>query len=375
MKKIRRILFFLPLLGLLGCEARVADTDLFHLTVTPEEFRNNFVTVTPEEVSAKNPYTQSILAFNRAPEAVKSVAACDFSSAEAIYESYCRQTAQTDANGQVWYPDSVYVDRVPTNQYFNVKRLLVYDEATDSAYGYYDNGDLAFAVEGAQSESAQTTLYAYGYDANDRRIYCAWRGLEESVVSFSYLNYNESGHVFQEYRYPVQEEKDDRILFVEYGLNYVADGSYFYFVGGEDGGYTEYYFYSDASASCERSYDKRGFLLREERWDLAGRQTYLFEEDAATGENSCIQRAYDDEGNCISKHVYENEMLIAEEQYEYGYDEEGRILTMDVYVEETLSVHYDYFYLTDAAGRVTQAHRTGSDGSTQQLLSRVYRFE
>lgn len=375
MKTVQKMGLLLALLCLTGCAAENTDSGLLNLTVTPEEFRSTSVSPTSGTETPPSDCTESVVSKSQIPAVIKEAEACDFSAAEAIYEGYLRQEIQTDEKGRIWYPDSAYVDDQDGRIYYNVKRLPVYEESSDTAYGYYDNGDVAFVVEGAGGESPQTTLYAYGYDEEGRQVLRAWREPGESLVRFCYWDYDEQGHVVREYRYPVEDEAEDKVALTNYRLNYSADGSYFYRTAVTEEGHREYYFYANGSASREAAFDSEGNVTAERRWDEAGRLTYLYEEDPETKDTNCLQYTYDSAGNYLSKNKYNNGMLLSETQYAYEYDENGQILSMEVYVEETLAESYEYRYASDENGRLVEIWMIDGDGAAEVVMSRVYRFE
>lgn len=375
MKIVQKMGLLLALFCLTGCAADETDSGLLGLTVTPGEFRSTSVSPTSGGESTPSDCTESVVSKSQIPAVIKEAEACDFTAAEAIYESYMRQETQTDEKGQIWYPDSAYVDDRDERIYYNVKRLPVYEESGDTAYGYYDNGDIAFVIRGAGGATPQTTLYAYGYDEEGRQVLRAWREPGESLVRYYYWDYDEQGHVVREYRYPVENEAEDKVALTNYRLNYSADGSYFYRTAVTEEGHREFYFYANGSASREVSFDSEGNVTAERQWDEAGRLTYLYEEDPRTQETNCLQYTYDSAGNYLSENKYNNGMLLTETQYAYEYDENGQMLSMEVYVEETLDESYEYHYMTDAKGRLVEIRRIDGDGNTEIVMSRVYRFD
>lgn len=375
MKILQKTGILLTLLFLTGCADKESDLGLLDLTVTPEEFRSTSVSPTSGGEPMLSDCIESVVSKSQIPAVIKEAEACDFSAAEAVYESYLRQGMQTDEKGRLWYPDSAYVDERDERIFYNVKRRPVYEEAGDTAYGYYDNGDVAFVVREASGAAPQILLYGYVYDEEGRQVLCAWREPGESLVCYCYRDYDEQGHVIREYRYPVENEAEDKVALTNYRLNYSADGSYFYQTAAAEDGHEEFYFYADGSPARTVTFDAEGNVTAEQQWDEAGRLTYLYEENAKTQETTCLQYTYDSFGNYLSENRYNNGMLLIETQYAYEYDENGQLVSMEVYVEETLSESYEYHYLTDAKGRLVEIQRTDMDGNNQIVLSRVYRFD
>ncbi len=375
MKTVQRIGILLLLFCLTGCAAEKSDSVLMNLSVTPEDFRSPVVSPTLGSETEPSDCVESIVSKSQIPAVVKEAENCDFSAAESIYEAYLQQELQTDEKGRVWYPDSAYVDNETDSVYYNVKRLPVYKEADDTAYGYYDNGEVAFVVEDASGDSPRATLYAYAFDEQGRQVLCAWREPEENSASYRYWELDEQGHVVREYCYPVENESEDKVALTNYRLNYSADGSYFYRTAVTEEGHREFYFYADGTASREVAYNAEGTVVSERQWDASGRCTLRYERNPKTQETTCQQYTYDMEGNYLSKNIYSNDMLLTETQYAYEYDENGQMLSMEVYMAETLADRYEYTYLTDAKGRLLQIQVTDSEGNTEIVKTRVYRVE
>lgn len=230
-------------------------------------------------------------------------------------------------------------------------RLLLnsfYVISNETRYYYDDNGELEYIYEYKYNEFGQSTTtseYLPDKTLKDRSMV----EYNEQGKQTKLTRYDGNGNVIT-YRETEYDENGNVLRYTTYDANNeIVSGTFYEY--DENGNITleqnfgKYTVTSTVYTTIKRTYDDRGNLIQDTRYDNAGkevsRSTYEYDEknnkisyaDYDADGNVKMWQEYqrDENGNCIKSTSFDSNGNITK-SYEFGYDEDGF---------ENLSISYD----------------------------------
>ncbi len=363
---IPALVFVIAMLGLTGCNRGGGDI------VIPSRF---------EDLEAKEEKTENgeptdggvssdpfVLSYAEARAYAEIVLDVSFENAKETYTEAMEQKEWQDENGFSWYPGAVRAERYNESeedigyvQYYDEEDHLLYDSWTKEAYGYFEDGKMAYSI------SNQIVQY-YGYASTQNGIELKASLSENKVLSFLYTLKDEQGHKTEEiYRDNLDYERF-REVFGKSGDDklYFSEDMMFYRISYEwtkaDDGTTEESFTTDDGSSFLWKFDENGTMTYSEHNYTIGNDSY---QDVAM---------YDTYGSPVMESYYENGVLQASTQYTNSYvDAEHLLSGTEVYEDEILTQVLNYSYQYDSQYRIIVIEKTNREGAMIEKTEIFYR--